>query len=472
MSCSICYTEPNKTIICCSCYIETCQDCFISNIKSKIGISDMKQAFSGDNVKCLGVNCHESFQLPTLFKIMDDDKFIDFYEQYSRCKKYIIEYDTIEEHKRMERLKKEEEEKRSALQKLIKHVLDNIFTLKCPNCSITFTEFTGCYALECATCSIHFCAWCLKYNTKKSADNHSHVLSCSKNISKDRSSYFAPIEEFKVSNTLRIKNMLNDFKKDPLFLDMIKDKDVSTCMTEYDLMLDKTTSTVADKMDIAIRDMKLGIEHLKLKFKEDMETKLDSQIKDFDFLLSQPDALSLYDTIEKDDNLFVLHGKRIKHEREKRELERIRKQKIKTDLEPIKKFLKRFITDNPKCQSKTSEFYTKTNILYEVVTELFNDGTSKHNITFENFMKSWDEMLNDTSRQDISVNWLIREYNKYYTDKHDQYPGKRVFCSMCGHYGKHNRRNCPVPVRFNPNMFNVQNNITNELQSYYEIYFE
>ena len=70
MSCSICYTEPNKTIICCSCYIETCQDCFISNIKSKIGISDMKQAFSGDNVKCLGVNCHESFQLPTLFKIM------------------------------------------------------------------------------------------------------------------------------------------------------------------------------------------------------------------------------------------------------------------------------------------------------------------------------------------------------------------------------------------------------------------
>jgi len=59
----------------------------------------------------------------------------------------------------------------------VRHVQQNIFTLKCPRCSVAWLDFDGCCALTCSNyeCRCHFCAWCL---TDCGPDAHAHVLLC------------------------------------------------------------------------------------------------------------------------------------------------------------------------------------------------------------------------------------------------------------------------------------------------------
>ena len=56
-------------------------------------------------------------------------------------------------------------------------IIDNIFTLHCPRCSLAIFDFSGCFALNCANeaCNAGICAWCLK---DCGADAHAHVLNC------------------------------------------------------------------------------------------------------------------------------------------------------------------------------------------------------------------------------------------------------------------------------------------------------
>lgn len=51
------------------------------------------------------------------------------------------------------------------------HIIDNIFTLKCPRCSLAFFDYDGCCALTCGGCKCGFCSYCLE---DCGADAHKH----------------------------------------------------------------------------------------------------------------------------------------------------------------------------------------------------------------------------------------------------------------------------------------------------------
>ena len=327
MSCSICREDMIKYAKCTTCESNLCQECIISYLESKVGISDINRIFKNGDIKCLKPKCDGVFSKCSIYKIIDDDNFKLFDDQLSRCKTTITEYEAIEEHKRVELLKKEEEEKRSKLDKLVKYVLDDIFTLKCPGCKTSFAEFTGCYALTCGTCGIHFCGWCLKYKTNNSSENHSHILTCDTNISINKKSYHAPIDDFKVSNTTRIKNSINNLANNPLFPQMVEQ--IKTNLEEYDLVFDNVGLLIVNCIDIDIREMKTNIESLKIKIREDTENK----IKDLDFLLKiEPEkALILFNETPNDESFKEVHEKRLNYEtKERKKLEKIEKDKANT----------------------------------------------------------------------------------------------------------------------------------------------
>lgn len=50
------------------------------------------------------------------------------------------------------------------------NLIENVLTLKCPNCTLAFIDFDGCHNVTCHNCRLSFCAMCL---------NASIVFKCS-----------------------------------------------------------------------------------------------------------------------------------------------------------------------------------------------------------------------------------------------------------------------------------------------------
>eukprot|EP00599_Poterioochromonas_sp_BG-1_P007046 CAMPEP_0173142332 /NCGR_PEP_ID=MMETSP1105-20130129/6029_1 /TAXON_ID=2985 /ORGANISM="Ochromonas sp., Strain BG-1" /LENGTH=1951 /DNA_ID=CAMNT_0014055711 /DNA_START=962 /DNA_END=6817 /DNA_ORIENTATION=- len=86
------------------------------------------------------------------------------------------------------------------------HIIDEIFTLKCPRCRQAFVDFDGCFALTCTKrgCGAAFCAWCL---ADCGTDAHSHVAHCHYNAT--RSVYGNLIELTKVHGRVRLEKVKN-----------------------------------------------------------------------------------------------------------------------------------------------------------------------------------------------------------------------------------------------------------------------
>lgn len=60
----------------------------------------------------------------------------------------------------------------------VKHVVDQLLTLRCPkrSCGAPFDTFDGCWALTCRMCAVEFCAACFRVGVD--GDTHSHVAHC------------------------------------------------------------------------------------------------------------------------------------------------------------------------------------------------------------------------------------------------------------------------------------------------------
>ena len=54
-------------------------------------------------------------------------------------------------------------------------IIEDILTLKCPQCKKAFFDFDGCFALKCSNCKCGFCGWCLQ---DCGQDAHQHVRTC------------------------------------------------------------------------------------------------------------------------------------------------------------------------------------------------------------------------------------------------------------------------------------------------------
>lgn len=78
--------------------------------------------------------------------------------------------------KERERLEKETAAE-TKLREAREHVIEEIFTLRCPNelCKQAFVDFSGCMALTCSRCRTGFCAYCLKHCGH---DAHAHIGHC------------------------------------------------------------------------------------------------------------------------------------------------------------------------------------------------------------------------------------------------------------------------------------------------------
>lgn len=72
----------------------------------------------------------------------------------------------------------------SVVSKFVREIQENILNLRCPKCTTTFYDFTGCAAVNCATCNGYFCGLCLEY-CENDGIAHSHVQNCRRNPEKD-----------------------------------------------------------------------------------------------------------------------------------------------------------------------------------------------------------------------------------------------------------------------------------------------
>ncbi len=101
-----------------------------------------------------------------------------------------------------------EKERLKAVANLHRHRIgDSILTAKCPHCSLTFVDWSQCFAVKCEIevgrgetvgCRNYFCGWCME-GFKDGSECHSHVKTCKRSL--NPGSFFgrnsaSPITEF------------------------------------------------------------------------------------------------------------------------------------------------------------------------------------------------------------------------------------------------------------------------------------
>ena len=88
----------------------------------------------------------------------------------------------------------------------IKHIRENILTLRCPRCTAAFVEYNGCAALACYRCHAGVCGLCLKDCGK---DAHVHVADqCALRV---EGGYYVPKERWEAIQKTRKEGMLVDY---------------------------------------------------------------------------------------------------------------------------------------------------------------------------------------------------------------------------------------------------------------------
>jgi hypothetical protein len=102
---------------------------------------------------------------------------IELYSKYSKTREELVKIIAeIECNKKLSKMIQQHNCKENNLE-IIKKELDNLTTLKCPNCSLAFIDFEGCLALTCHFCKTEFCGLCLKIHLWPCVDGHEMVLS-------------------------------------------------------------------------------------------------------------------------------------------------------------------------------------------------------------------------------------------------------------------------------------------------------
>lgn len=129
---------------------------------------------------------------------------------------------------------------------LIKHVQEEVCTIKCPHCKRAFQDFSDCFAVCCDAqdengrrvgCGRYFCAWCMEGQPSNRAA-HDHILDgCPHQIPQERKNplydgfLFGHEDDFALANQLRREHALDK-------LQVEKRKVFSTAMETLKPMLE------------------------------------------------------------------------------------------------------------------------------------------------------------------------------------------------------------------------------------------
>jgi hypothetical protein len=186
-----------------SCYPEgehfICDQCFRQYARHEVGVVDGAGVRNPHGrIQCPGTNCLGSFPLEVVARSCPSDVL----EAVTQCRiqaALAIQEGRIRAEER-ERANREIEmmqkctPRELAVQVSVRHVVENILTLKCPRCKSAFHDFDGCCALTCAnySCRCGFCAWCLRDCGK---DAHDHVKYCPMKPA-GADAYFGTMEQF------------------------------------------------------------------------------------------------------------------------------------------------------------------------------------------------------------------------------------------------------------------------------------
>ena len=205
LKCCICDENTNESdSVTCSSESEhvLCNECFEGNLKNQIGVEYLKH-FKDHNMKIVCEICRVTDKQITMYT---DKQVIcnvsdEAYDEYRKACFDVIHVKSANETEERLKLQFEQQaaqpakgyQKKDYVAMHRTHIIDNILTLKCPSCSVAFTDFEGCFALTCSNCSDNFCGWCLQ-SCGDSDTCHKHVLYC--DYSKEYGSLFSSLELF------------------------------------------------------------------------------------------------------------------------------------------------------------------------------------------------------------------------------------------------------------------------------------
>jgi len=150
-----------------------CETCFEGMIKSQCetpNISEwMKQ---GGRVKCS--LCDYIFSDQYLAKKVSPEVYDIYQKSIEKFLEQKIQKDFSDEFE--QRLKNAQQETVTDTQTVtaghVRHIIENILTLKCPNCETAFHKFDGCLSVKCQKCDKDFCGTGCGYYSK---DAHQHI---------------------------------------------------------------------------------------------------------------------------------------------------------------------------------------------------------------------------------------------------------------------------------------------------------
>jgi ankyrin repeat protein len=161
-----------------------CDECLTKLVDTSIN-DDALSIFERNKcqILCVVDDCGRSYSEKSIALHTSDDLFRKYtatkikVKEAELAKKMAREMEIRLEEK-MEKWKKMTAHEKK-IHKLRTHIIEEIFTLKCPRCSKAFLDFNGCCALKCTdwvrgdpNSCCQFCAYCLK---DCGADAHPHV---------------------------------------------------------------------------------------------------------------------------------------------------------------------------------------------------------------------------------------------------------------------------------------------------------
>ena len=199
-ACSICF-DDTEDVFCTSHRHVMCSECFSGHVQAESNHIDFRGTVKCPLHRLNQCDC-EGFSVSFVAKHASDEAFTEFDRKRYEIKEKSLITKIEADLKQKMTLQSSE----TAVEKDLRHVRENILTLKCPKCNHAyFPSFDGCMSLRCPNCSQFFCAKC-HMQCSDSRTCHAHVGQCKLNKS--------PMGMF--HNPTIIRNIQNEMRKQKL----------------------------------------------------------------------------------------------------------------------------------------------------------------------------------------------------------------------------------------------------------------
>ena len=232
IKCDVCFDESELKIISCKKGHNLCINCFEIQIDSQLSPESIGQfeenrqilmcSFCSKitneesiNIECMycqeeypdeKICCYESYCDSKINKIFGRRILKNIQDKVNRVKHDIeqIKIRTIIENEFNQKVNETliEIQKRKCLEML---------NVRCPHCEKVFVDFDACCAVKCS-CNVHFCAWCLDFNSFNQDETHEHVKHCSESLKQGH--YYGTKEQItSVWNKIKAKKIVKQLNK-------------------------------------------------------------------------------------------------------------------------------------------------------------------------------------------------------------------------------------------------------------------